>query len=201
MKNIRTVVGLALAAALVIAGYLTLRGFEVLGAPTASVKPVPAGHQEVAWIAPATSDDAWARLVEAVRYVVRTWPELYPDRPVLQASFEQAFLDLTADVPEVSLWFQGQENNVLWLRWYKLASGVGTPVWVEKLVERRRPPLAILGGDTSDRAVHMARTLQDRVGDWKKPTPLFLITTATADRFYREAGGVQEGLTDARNPK
>jgi hypothetical protein len=201
MKNLRTVVGLALAAALVIAGYLTLRGFGVLGAATAAVKAVPAGHQEIAWIAPATSDDTWERLVEAVRYLVRQWPELFPESPVLRANFEQAFLDLTAEVPEVSLWFQGRENAVLWLRWYKLASGVGTRAWLDKLISRQRPPLAIVGGDTSDRAVRMARTLQEYVDAWGKPAPLFLITTATADRFYRDVGGAQEGLTDARNPK
>jgi len=201
MKNIRTVVGLALAAALVLAGYLTLRGFEVLGAPAADVKPVPAGHQEVAWISPATSDDTWERLVEAVRYLTNNWMELFPDSPALESNFDRAFLDLTADVPEVGLWFRGQENAVLWLRWYKLASGVGTHAWVDKLIGRKRPPLAIIGGDTSDRAVHMARTLQERVGDWEGLAPLFLITTATADRFYREAGGAQEGLTDSSNPK
>src|SRR5947207_1156013 len=99
MKNIRTVVVLALAVALVMAGYLTLRGFEILGVPAASVKSVPAGHQEIAWIAPATSDDAWERLVEAAGYLVQKWPELFPDSPRLRGDFDRAFLDLTADVP------------------------------------------------------------------------------------------------------
>jgi hypothetical protein len=201
MKNIRIVVFLALAAALVLAGYLTLRGFEMLGVPVAEVKPVPAGHQELAWIAPATSDDTWERLVEALRYLTQKWTELFPESPALRANFDRAFLDLTADVPEVSLWFAGQEKAVLWLRWYKLASGVGTQDWVEKLIGRKHPPLAILGGDTSDRAVSMARTLNARTGDWQRKAPLFLITTATADRFYSQTGGMREGLTDTRNPK
>ena len=48
---------------LVIASYMTLRAVGVIGVPApAQVKPVPAGHHEIALLAPATSSDTWERL-------------------------------------------------------------------------------------------------------------------------------------------
>src|SRR6516164_10595510 len=123
MRNIRLVVGLVIGVALLLAVYLILRGTNVLGLPSvAEVKSVPAGHQEVAWVAPATSDEAWERQVAGVRYLIGQWPKWFPQSPPLEANFDRAFLDPTADIPEVGLYFQGQKNAVLWLRWYKLSS-------------------------------------------------------------------------------
>src|SRR5260370_30457707 len=126
MRNMRLIVGLVITVALVLAGYLILRGTNVLGLPAlAEVKPVPAGHQEVAWLAPATSDEAWERLVAGVRFLIQAWPKVFPDSPPLQAHFQRAFLDLTADIPEVGLYFQGQTQDVLWLPWYTLFTYIG----------------------------------------------------------------------------
>jgi hypothetical protein len=182
----RLAIGLVIAVTLLLAGYLILRGTNVLRLPAlAEVKPVPAGHQEVAWLAPATSDEAWERLVAGVRYLIQQWPKQFPNSPPLAANFERAFLDPTADIPEVGLYFEGHKQAVLWLRWYKLSSEIGSKDWVPKLAARKPPPLAILGGDTSDRAVHQGRLLNDHLADWQGKPPLFLITTATADRHYR----------------
>ena len=186
MRNIRLVVGLVIGVALLLAVYLILRGTNVLGLPAlAEVKPVPAGHQEIAWLAPATSDEAWERLVAGVRYLIQQWPTLVPNTPPLEANFERAFLDPTADIPEVGLYFQGRQKAVLWLRWYKLSSEIGSRLWLQKLTARKPPPLAILGGDTSDRAVHQGQLLTEHLADWQGKPPLFLVTTATADRHYR----------------
>src|SRR5262249_14594469 len=61
------------------------------------------------------------------------------------------------------------------------------------------------GGDTSDRAVGQGRILSERLADWQGKPPLFLITTATADRHYRgdyRPGGTPEGsLTRKSWPK
>jgi hypothetical protein len=192
MRNVRLAIGLVIGVALLLAGYLILRGTNVLGLPVvAEVKPVPAGHQEVAWLAPATSDEAWERQVAGVRYLIGQWPKWFPQSPPLEANFDRAFLDPTADIPEVGLYFQGHKQAVLWLRWYKLSSEIGSKVWVPKLAARKPPPLAILGGDTSDRAVHQGGLLRDHLADWQGKPPLFLITTATADRHYR--GGYRPG--------
>jgi hypothetical protein len=202
----RLAIGLVIAVALLLAGYLVLRGTNVLGLPSvAEVKPVPAGHQEVAWLAPATSDEAWERQVAGVRYLIQRWPDWFPKSPPLLANFERAFLDPTADIPEVGLYFQGQKHAVLWLRWYKLSSEIGSRVWLQKLADRKPPPLAILGGDTSDRAVHQGGLLRDHLADWQGKPPLFLITTATADRHYRgdyrPGGTPEDSLTWKNWPK
>ena len=206
MRNVRLAIGLMIVVALLLAGYLILRGTNVLGLPSvAEVKSVPAGHQEVAWLAPATSDEAWERQVAGVRYLIQQWPKWFPQSPPLLANFERAFLDPTADIPEVGLYFQGQNQSVLWLRWYKLSSEIGSKLWIPKLAARKPPPLAILGGDTSDRAVHQGGLLRDHLADWQGKPPLFLITTATADRHYRgdyrPGGTPDDSLTRKNWPK
>ena len=52
MRNVRVIAGLVVLVTLVLAGYLTLRSFEILRLPAlAEAKEIPPGHQEVAWIA------------------------------------------------------------------------------------------------------------------------------------------------------
>ena len=55
---------------------------------------MPRGHQEIAWIAPATSGESWERLVAALK--------LLQNDSTLQVDYDKAFLPLTADVPEVA---------------------------------------------------------------------------------------------------
>jgi hypothetical protein len=187
MRNTRFIVGLALGLAVVLGGYLLLRSYELLALPAlANVKDVPRGHQEVAWIAPATSDETWERIVAAAGYLVKEWPQMFPRRPALQADFSRAFLDLTADVPQIGLFFQGRENSVLWIRWYKVSSEIDAGHWLSKLVVRHPAPLAILGGETSDRAVSLASSLSAAKDAWQGSPPLFLITTATANHYQQE---------------
>ncbi len=51
---------------------------------------------------------------------------------------------------------------------------------VRALAARERPPLAIIGGGSSDRAVELARALEAH-REWKGDRPALFITTATAD--------------------
>ncbi len=184
MRGIRWLLLLLFAGLVAGASYLTLRGMGLWGGSAlAEVKAVPAGHQEIALLAPATSNDAWERLVAAVALLEKEWPSAHPGSPRLRASFDQAFLPLTADVPEIGLRLEGGDA-VLWIRWYKLSSEIDGARWIEKLAPRSPPPLAVLGGDSSDRAYKLALALRDRRGQWRGPDPLFLITTATADRAY-----------------
>jgi hypothetical protein len=97
--------------------------------------------------------------------------------------FSRAFLDLTADTPEIDLSVAGGETTHLWLRWYKVSREAHAREWVEKLVRRVTPPLAVIGGDTSDRALGLARLLRDARTSWPGRAPLLLLTTATADRY------------------
>ncbi len=189
MRSIRLIAVCGVVVAAALAGYLILRGQGVLGRPRlGEVKEVPAGHQEIAMIAPATSDEPWERLVAAARFLVQQWPRIAPDSgltatPPLEASFERAFLELTADVPEIGLYFRGREQATLWVRWYKVSSEIDGRSWIERLSRRATPPLAILGGDTSDRAVTLGRALQHQLKSWPGKPPQFLISTATADQL------------------
>lgn len=144
------------------------------------VKAVEAGDQEIAWITPATSGENWERLVKAVRLLAEQWPQTHGGPP-LQLNTSRAFLPMTADVPEIGLSFEG--SGTLWIRWYKLSGGNNSEHWVTALQSRATPPLAIIGGDTSDRALRLATLLKNAQSKWSGPDPLLLITTATAQRY------------------
>lgn len=167
-----------------LAGYLAAWTLGIWNAPgQAQVRPVPPGHQEIAWIAPATSGDAWERLVAALKLLQQDWPKLQRGA-TLDVDLDKAFLDLTADVPEVGLRLGPGDANKLWVRWYKLSGDTDSRQWIVNLRQRDRPPLAIVGGDTSDRALALAKALADARKQWTGPAPLLLITTATADRYF-----------------
>jgi hypothetical protein len=182
------------------AGYFVLRGFALFGPLPAGVRPVPQGWQEIAYLSPATSTDSWERFVAAVRFLQGQWPEEHPELPPLGADLEHVFPERTTDVPELSLWL-GQDSRRLVVRWYKTSSEVDPASWIKQLAGRGRPPLAILGGENSERALSTARLLCDYRGQWDGPDPLFFITTATADRFPREDAGSAEPLTAPQMPK
>lgn len=177
----RVVLVSLLAVVLAVIGYFALRG-QSFWAPLGPgrVKSVPEGDQEIAWIAPATSGEAWERLVKAVRLLANDWEEIQGGA-ALQLDTERAFLPLTADVPEIGLRFP--KSGTLWIRWYKLSGGNDSQHWINGLKRRATPPLAIVGGDISDRALRLAEILERVRRDWSGPAPLLLITTATAERY------------------
>lgn len=138
-------------------------------------RPVPAGDQEVVWLNPATSAVSWERFVTAVRRVQTTYPQF-----ALKIDETHAFPPQTAAVPELVL-RRPDVNGRLLIRWYKLSADARIDQWVEALARRQPPPLAIIGGGSSDRARDLAEklgTITERLGP---VTPLLLITTATAD--------------------
>ena len=178
----RWLVFLALMAGVGLAGFFAARGLGIWSAPS-QARPVPVGDQEIAWILPATSGDAWERLVAALKQLQQDLPKIQAGGP-LELDLDKAFLDLTADVPEIALSRAGPTAPKLWVRWYKLSGDNDSRQWVANLKARGRPPLAIVGGDTSDRALALAEALRETRDQWPGPAPLLLITTATADRFF-----------------
>jgi hypothetical protein len=161
------VVGLA-----VVAGGLM---FWPSGQPGRAVPlTLKAGDQEIVWLREATNT-GWERFVAAAR-------RLHADRPDLELNDANAFPSLTTSVPELSVRGEGQKSR-LWFRWYKLTADQGTAEWVEALCRRDPPPLAIIGGGTTDRALDLARALAD-LSMPLESRPLLLITSATADRIY-----------------
>jgi hypothetical protein len=148
---------------------------RITAANQAVPRPVPAGDQEIVWLNAATSAETWERFVAAVHRLKDDRPELG-----LQIIEDATFPTQTAEVPELALSAHGSKQR-LWFRWYKLTGDLGTSEWVQALVRRQPPPLAVIGGGSSDRARDLARELEGVRG--RLPfAPLLLLTTATADQ-------------------
>jgi hypothetical protein len=150
----------------------------VAGTPASRAVPrlVPTGDQEIAWLDPATNTVGWERFVAAVhRLQARdTLGGLH------ELSVGDPFPPHTADVPELAVRY-GSTQQRIWFRWYKLTGDLGPAQWVEALSRRNPPPLAIIGGGSSDRARDLARALQTVAPALASP-PLLVLTTATADQ-------------------
>jgi hypothetical protein len=150
-------------------------------APTQYAAPVgvPDGDREVAWFHTTTSGSTWERFVSGVHRAAVLLPGLTVDDSA-------AFLDQTAAVPEVVVGMAGRPGK-LRIRWYKIASDHRPAYWVDALAARSPPPLAVIGGGSSDRARDMAWALARRDRWAGGDRPLFLLTTASAETVYGEA--------------
>jgi hypothetical protein len=140
------------------------------------------GEQEIVWLYSATSASSWERFVTAVQTAAA--------RPDLGLAVDRgrAFPAETTAVPELTVSAQGSGGRLVF-RWYKLTSDWKTEKWVQALAQRSPPPLAIIGGSSSDPAIELANCLQDRRGGPNAgPVPLLLLTQATADEGLRRDG-------------
>ncbi|MBI1915664.1 MAG: hypothetical protein HYS12_13170 [Planctomycetes bacterium] len=152
--------------------------------------PVEAGDLEIAWLNAATSASAWQRFVQAIEDVTQV------------KAGEEAYPRLTTAVPEVAVPLRGGRRR-LHFRWYKTTNEWNTGYWIEALLQRNPPPLAIIGGNTTDVALDQARRLHEVSADLPEPLrPLLLLTTATADKVPAgaEGGGPAGALADERVP-
>lgn len=165
------VVGLALAAAALVIWPLGVSSSTGQAVP----KPIQKGDQEIVWLNPATSAANWERFVAAAR-------RFHADHLEFTLDDSNAFPSQTTAVPELAI-SSAPGKPRLWFRWYKLTGDQGTRQWVQALAHRDPPPLAIIGGGTSDRARDLARELND-LPEPASHKPLMLVTTATADQIY-----------------
>jgi hypothetical protein len=172
------VVLLGIGAALVIRSQFATR--------PAAPAPVPAGDYEIAWIHTTTNPQTWERFVAGVVQAAHQVPGL-------EADDSRAFLDQPAAIPEVVLTRAGRPGK-LRFRWYKLSSEVGNREWVAALAAREPPPLAFMGGGTSDRAIELAVALNEQETWRGGPRPLLVVTTATANLVDDPATGAKVGL-------
>jgi hypothetical protein len=185
-RALRGTIGAALVVTLAVALYLTTRGLGLWEAAFETrLKELGDDEQEIAWIEPATSTDEWAQLTSGLARLETDWPHLDGNSGQLHVDLGQepggAFPHRSADVAEVALYFTAAPGRKLWLRWYKISGDNPTATWIDKLRARRRPPLAIAGGGSSDRAFRLARALVKAKDDgWPGQPPLLLITGATA---------------------
>lgn len=148
---------------------------EGVPANRALPRPLPAGDQEIVWLQNATNGVAWERFVAALHQVQDD-----ADLGMKIVDEANAFPSQTTAVPEVAVTVRGNKAR-LWFRWYKLTGELDTKEWVRALGHRDPPPLAIIGGSSSDRARDLARELSGLRPEVPAP-PLLLITTATADQ-------------------
>lgn len=142
--------------------------------------PVPPGDQEIALINSGTSYSTWERVVIGLKRAAVA-------DSTLEVDDSGAFRDQSTAVPEVMVGRKGVAGR-LWFRWYKVASDAPAEKWVEALAARSPPPLAVLGGWSSDRAVELAVALKKQLdrGGWAGDPPLLLIAQATAETLAHE---------------
>ncbi|HSQ56703.1 MAG TPA: hypothetical protein VLM40_13255 [Gemmata sp.] len=147
-------------------------------APSAVEKPlpVPDGDQEIAWLHNPTSYETWENFVWATKRAEMTGdggPE------GLRVDDSGAFPEKTTVIPEIVIRRVGFEG-ALRVRWYKTTDQMPQEAWVNALSARDPPPLAVLGGWTSDRAKPLGDAMRE--ARWKGPRPLLFLSTATADK-------------------
>ena len=154
----------------------------VLWSPPQEIRAAPLhdNESEIVWLYPATNESAWERFVSAVS---RAAEQLAAAHPELRVSIDDnTFPRHTTAHPELAVTVRGGSQRLLF-RWYKLTSDQKTNQWVAALLDgSRRPPLAIIGGNSSDQAKEIALSLKDQVTRRGLATaPLLLLTTATAE--------------------
>lgn len=143
-------------------------------------QPVRPGDWEVVWLYPATNAGSWERFVAAVRRAAEHLRGDYADMQLHDGPL--AFPAETTATPEVALSWSASGKRLVF-RWYKLTSDWKTRDWIDALVQREPPPLAIIGGNNSDAAREVAHYLHAATKALPEAKrPLLLLTTATADR-------------------
>jgi hypothetical protein len=158
-------------------------------------RPVPEGDQEIVWLYAATNAAPWERFVTAAGTMKKRL-EGSSAGLELEIDDHNAFPELTTAVPELAISVKGRPGRLLF-HWYKLTSDLKTTDWVKALVLRRPPPLAVIGGGSSDLAIELANCLREATDAQAlgAAAPLLLLTTATADAADEEPGPVDQPLT------
>jgi hypothetical protein len=146
----------------------------------ANPRPVPKGDLEIAWLHNPTSFDSWDNFVWGVKRA-----EMAEDGTPsgLEVDDSAAFPHRTTAVPEIIVRCKGFEGS-LRIRWYKVTDEASQESWVKALAGRNPPPVAILGGWSSDRAKELADSMRDT--RWPISRPLLFLGTATADKVDPE---------------
>jgi hypothetical protein len=147
-------------------------------------KPIPLGvganEHEIVWLYAATSATPWERFVTGANQAVKRL-KADPDGVQVEIDDSGAFPRETATTSQFTLTFDGGKRLVF--RWYKLTSNSTTGQWVEALMQRQPPPLAIIGGSSSDLAIDLAKSLHEQTDVHANVAPpIILLTAATADR-------------------
>ncbi|MFL5243067.1 MAG: hypothetical protein ACJ8FY_13245 [Gemmataceae bacterium] len=155
-----------------------------------AIKPIPLGvsddEREIVWLYAATSATPWERFVAGAGQAVKRLNEDSAGGRI-EIDDSGAFPRETATTPQFAIKLDGRGR--LLFRWYKLTSNSKTSQWVEALLHRRPPPLAIIGGSSSDLAIDLAKSLREQTDKFPEiAPPIILLTAATADRTLTNEG-------------
>lgn len=154
------------------------RGGPWRAAAPARPLAVPDGDHEIAWLHIPTSGDTWENFVWGLKRAEIA----APGAPAgVYVDDSAAFPTSTTAVPELVLTRAGFAGRVR-VRWYKVTNDAPVAAWVAALAARARPPLALVGGWSSDRARELADALN--ATPWPGERPALLLATATADTVY-----------------
>jgi hypothetical protein len=146
----------------------------------AELRPVPNGDQEIAWLHNPTSFESWDNFVWGVK---RAEMDESGKPSGLEVDDTAAFPHRTTAIPEIVIRKPGYDGS-LRIRWYKVTDVATQEAWVSALAIRNPPPLAVLGGWSSDRAKELADAMRDC--NWSGFHPLLFLGTATADKVDPE---------------
>jgi hypothetical protein len=172
---------LALAGVVVLAGAALLLRPGWWRAPEVSRPlPVPGGDHEIAWLHNSTSGESWENFVWGMK---RAEMASSGGPAGLRVDDSAAYPDRTTAVPEVVITRNGYAGR-LRVRWYKVTNDATTEAWVKALAARDPPPLAVVGGWSSDRARELAEAMT--AANWPNQKPVLLLATATADSVEPE---------------
>lgn len=150
--------------------------------------PVPSGDEEIAWLHNPTAFESWENFVWGAKRA-----EMAGDGPDgLIVDDSSAYPTRTTDVPEVVIRRTGSDGN-LRIRWYKVTNQASQEAWVNALARRERPPIAVMGGWSSDRAKELADAMRE--ANWSAQRPLLFIISATADGVLRPADNYPPGYS------
>lgn len=173
-------------------GVLLIRAGVWRAGEAARPLPVPAGDHEVAWLHIPTSGETWENFVWGVK---RAEMAASGAPGGLRVDDSAAFPASTTAVPEIVIARDGFAGK-LRVRWYKVTNYAPTDAWVQALAARNPPPLALVGGWSSDRAKELALAMASAA--WPGQKPVLLLSTATADSVYPD---VENYSPDYQPPK
>ncbi len=141
--------------------------------------PLADDEREIVWLDLATNSPAWEQFVAALQQTAQSLQSEFPGLSVREARGAEP--EQARAVPEVVL--SRPDGPRLVFRWYKITSDFRTSAWVTALLARPTPPLAIIGGSSTNRARELAWQLQSQGASLPpERRPILLLTTATADR-------------------
>jgi hypothetical protein len=118
--------------------------------------PIPSGDEEIAWLHNPTSYESWENFVWGVK---RAEMASLPRLSGLEVDDSNAYPDRTTAVPEIIVRRKGVAGSAR-IRWYKVTDEATQEAWVQALASRDRPPIAVIGGWSSDRAKELADAMR-----------------------------------------